>query len=52
MDEQNEQRTGAREGAFLLGLALLAAGCWHIYPPLSAVVPGALLIAVAVFGVR
>lgn len=33
-----------------VGLLLLAAGFWFIYPPLALVVPGAALLATAMVG--
>ena len=33
-----------------IGLLLTAAGCWLVYPPLALLVPGVVLIVVAVAG--
>ena len=33
-----------------IGLVLTAAGCWLIYPPLALLVPGVVLLTVAVAG--
>lgn len=41
-----------RDAVGLAGLVLLGAGCGLIYPPAGLIVPGAILAAVAVFGVR
>ncbi len=51
--EQNtEQRAPIREAMLVLGIALIAVGCWFVYPPLAAIVPGCILTTIAVFGVR
>ncbi|GAG49289.1 unnamed protein product, partial [marine sediment metagenome] len=34
---------------FFGGLVLLALGCWFVYRPLAAIVPGAILVALSVF---
>lgn len=36
--------------AFAVGLALLSAGCFWAWPPAGLIAPGAVLIAVALFG--
>lgn len=38
-----------RDVFLFAGLALLAAGLWHVYVPLSFIVPGAVLTYLAVF---
>jgi hypothetical protein len=35
-----------------IGLGLLALGLWQIYPPAAAIAPGAVLVGVAIFGVK
>jgi len=42
----------ARDVIAVIGLALVAAGFWPIYPPLSAIVPGAVMIWYALFALR
>ena len=41
-----------RDYVGLIGLAMLGAGFWMVFPPAGFVVPGAVLTAVAIFGVR
>jgi uncharacterized membrane protein HdeD (DUF308 family) len=41
-----------RDVVLALGLALLALGLWQVYPPAAAIVPGAILAGVAIFGVK
>lgn len=41
-----------RDLAAAAGLTLLGVGFWLIYPPAAFIVPGALMVAIAVFGVR
>jgi len=41
----------ARELALLIGLALLAGGAAQIYPPAAYLVPGAILVYVAIKGI-
>lgn len=41
-----------RDQMLLAGLFLLVVGCFFIWPPLCAIVPGVVLTGVAVFGVR
>ena len=43
---------GAREAMLLVGLVMLGAGLWWVYPPAAAVVPGGILTLIAVFGIR
>lgn len=42
----------SREIMLLVGLLILGGGLWLIYRPAAFVIPGAILVAVAVFGVR
>jgi hypothetical protein len=42
----------ARDGIGAVGLALLSLGCWFVWPPLAAIVPGAVLLYVSIFGAR
>jgi uncharacterized membrane protein HdeD (DUF308 family) len=42
----------ARDVFLALGLALLALGLWQVYRPAAAIVPGSILVAVAIFGVK
>lgn len=42
----------ARDFALWLGLALLALGLFLVWPPAAAIVPGAILVGMAIFGVR
>lgn len=37
---------------FLLGLVLLSVGCWMVYTPLGLIVPGGVLLCVAVLASR
>lgn len=39
-----------RDGAALVGLALVFAGCWWIYPPAALILAGGLILAGAVWG--
>lgn len=41
-----------RDILLAVGLLALGGGFWFIYPPLSAIVPGAVLAGVSIFGVR
>jgi hypothetical protein len=41
-----------RDAVGLAGVFLLGLGFAFVYPPLGAIVPGAVLTAIAVFGVR
>ena len=41
---------GFREILLFGGSALLSAGSWMVYPPAAFIVPGAILVFVAVFG--
>lgn len=41
----------SREITLLVGLVLLAFGLWFVYRPAALIVPGGILVAVAVFGV-
>ena len=43
---------GAQEATLLGGLALLGYGCSLVYWPAAFIMPGAILAAVAIFGVR
>lgn len=43
--------SSSRELMLLIGIAILGGGLWPIYKPAAFVVPGAILVAVAVFGV-
>lgn len=36
--------------AFLLGLGLIGAGCWWVYPPAALIVVGALLLITSIVG--
>jgi hypothetical protein len=36
----------------IVGLFCLALGCAFVYPPAGLIVPGAIITAIAVFGVR
>jgi hypothetical protein len=36
----------------LVGLALIGGGAWMVYPPAGLICPGAIMTAVAIFGVR
>lgn len=42
----------ARDVMLVLGLAMLGAGCWMVWPPAGLIAPGLVLSYVAVFGVR
>lgn len=46
------RRFDPRDGIGLAGVFMLGLGFCFIYPPLGAIVPGAILTAIAVFGVR
>lgn len=37
---------------FVLGLAMLAAGAYFIYPPAALVTPGIILMVISIFGDR
>lgn len=37
-----------RGALILVGLALLALGCWFVYQPAAAIVPGAILVLIAI----
>ncbi len=39
-----------RNAALGIGLAVLSAGCWWVYPPLGLIVPGAVVLVGAVYG--
>jgi hypothetical protein len=41
-----------RDVVLALGLALLGGGLYPVYAPAAAIVPGAILVAVAIFGVK
>lgn len=41
-----------RDVTMIVGLLALAGGFWFVWPPLCAIVPGAVLTGVAIFGVR
>ena len=41
-----------RDVFVLAGTGLIGAGCWMVYPPAGLIAPGAILVAVAVLGVR
>ncbi len=43
---------GPRELLLVIGLALLGYGIWQVNKPAAFAVPGAIMVAVAVFGVR
>ena len=43
---------GPREVSLIAGLGLVGYGAWCIYPPAAFVIPGAIIVAVAVFGLR
>lgn len=51
-EEIQQRRLDVRDALLGVGLALLAWGLWHVNPPLAAVVPGMILVCVAIFGVR
>lgn len=36
----------------LAGLALVGAGAWWVFPPAGLIIPGAILVSVAIFGVK
>ncbi len=42
----------ARDVLGAVGLGLLAYGLWLVWPPAAAIVPGAVMTGVAVFGTR
>jgi hypothetical protein len=42
----------ARDLVLVCGLALLSIGLWAVFPPAAAIVPGAVLTYVAIFGVK
>lgn len=50
--KQAKQWFDRRDFVGLAGLCLLAYGLWLIFPPLALIVPGAILTAVAIFGVK
>ena len=39
-----------RDAVALVGAGLMAYGAWLVYPPAGFIVPGALLVALALFG--
>ncbi len=41
-----------RDVWFFTGLILIGAGGWIIYPPMAFLVPGFILVGVAIFGVK
>ncbi|QAY96697.1 hypothetical protein CWB41_13955 [Methylovirgula ligni] len=41
----------SRELMLLTGLGILAGGLWQVYRPAALIVPGVVLISVAIFGV-
>lgn len=41
----------ARDVASLVGLGLVAGGLWFVWPPLAAIVPGALIVYVTMLRV-
>ncbi len=41
----------SREIMLLAGIVILSGGLWPIYKPAAFVIPGAILVAVAVFGI-
>jgi hypothetical protein len=45
------EKIGARELMLVIGLGLVGYGLFLVFPPAAFVVPGAVLCAVAVFGV-
>lgn len=51
-DNQKRSIVDARDVLAGLGLALVSGGAWLIYPPAAFIVPGAILTAIAIFGVR
>lgn len=46
------EKIGAREMMLVGGLGLVGYGLFLVFPPAAFIVPGAVLCAVAVFGVR
>jgi hypothetical protein len=42
----------ARDVAGLIGLSLVTVGCWQMYPPAAFLVPGAILLGLALWRVR
>ena len=42
------QSIDTRDVIGLAGLSLLAFGCWLVWPPAAAIVPGAILVYVAI----
>jgi hypothetical protein len=50
---EDKMRTfDVRDAILVIGLAAVAGGFWFVWPPLAGIVPGLILTAVAVFGVR
>lgn len=41
-----------RDAILIMGLTILSAGCFLVYPPAALIVPGVILVAMAIFGVR
>ncbi len=52
MPESRPPMFDSRDALGVIGLGLLAGGCWMVYPPAALVLPGLVLIGVAIFGVR
>lgn len=40
-----------RDALFVVGLTMVGAGCWMIYPPAALIVLGLLMAGIAIFGV-
>lgn len=40
-----------KDALLFVGLTMMAAGCWMIYPPAALIVPGIVLAGIAIFGV-
>jgi hypothetical protein len=43
---------GPRELALILGLVLIAFGAYHLSPPAAAILPGAILVYIAIAGLK
>lgn len=54
-DEDNKGRgawVDRRDFVGLVGVSLIGVGCWWIFPASGLIVPGVILSAVAIFGVK
>lgn len=52
MPTPREPIVDVRDALGIIGLGLLGYGCWLIYPPAAFIVPGVVLVGVAIFGTR